>query len=297
MAGNSHKKESPIMFSRKRILRLAEKYGPFVRFFPEGSEGSEDANDDGSKVTDAEASDNKEAEPKVEDSPEFRGLLRDRQADKAALSHVNAENAAFKLEIERRDREAADSQKPKDELSQMTEEEAAQEITRGEFSKTLQATLAAHGKKLVDNVTKILDARETKTKQTNLKKNQAADAQALMKTCTAKTKGLSLDAKTVVDEAIAYLAANDPEYLEFLTNQPNFASRVYKLATGEPLVPSVGQRVTLRRNTLLAKQLDEKGVDTPGGGAPPSEDLSVFEAIMSSGEEMSDEALDKMYET
>lgn len=239
----------------------------------------------------------KDAEPNVEETPQFKGLLRDRQADRAALSQTNAELAATKQENERLQRQVADSSKPKDDLPQLSEDEAAEGVTRGEFVKTLHNTLAAHGKKLVEDVTKVIDSRETKTKQVNLKKNQSADAQTLMRTCTAKTKGLTLDAKTVVDEAITYLSANDPEYLEFLAKQPDFASRVYRIATGEPLVPSVGQRVTLRRNTLLAKKLDQGGDDVPGGGTPSGDDLSVFETIMSSGDEMSDESLDKMYET
>jgi hypothetical protein len=40
------------MLSKKRILRLAAKYGPFVRFYPEGSEGSED--DEAKKKAEAE---------------------------------------------------------------------------------------------------------------------------------------------------------------------------------------------------------------------------------------------------
>lgn len=244
------------------------------------------------EVTDKDAADDviNEAEPNIEDSPQFKGLLRDRQADRATLSHINAENVAYKQEVERLQKQIEDAKKPTD--TALTEEEAAEEVTRGQ----LHTTLAEHGRKLIDNVTKIISAKEAQSNQANLKKNQAADAQALKKTCTAKTKGLSLDAKTVVDEAIAYLSANDPEYLEFLSKQPDFATRLYQLATGEPLVPTVGQRVTLRRNTILAKKLDQKGDDVLGGGSPSGDELSVFEAIISSGVEMSDEALEKMIE-
>lgn len=272
---------------------MAEKYGPFVRFFPEGSELADDTDDIQISDDEAAAAAVKEAEEvteeQVKSSTHFKGLLRDHQADRTALTTANAELAAARLANEEMQRQIAESQKPG--APEMSEEEAATEVTRGE----LQKTLAAHGKTLIENVTKALDSREARTTKANLKKNQAADAQALMRTCTAKVKGLTLDAKTVVDEAIAYLSTNDPELLESLSKRPDFASKVYQIAPS--LVPSVAQRVKLRHNTLLAKKLDQKGDDTPGGGAPSGDDLSAFEAIMSSGEEMSDETLDKLYET
>lgn len=245
------------------------------------------------EVTDDQAANDviNEAEPKVEESQEFKGLLRDAQADRAALSHANAENAAYKQEIERLQNAAADAKKATD--STLTEEEAAEEVNRGQ----LHATLAAHNKGIVAEITKLLDARETRTTQANLKKNQAADAQALKRTHTVETRGLSLDAKTVVEETIAFLSVNNPELLEALSRQPDYASLVYKIGSGEALVPMVGKRVKLRNNTLLAQQLDDKNKDVPGGGAPSGDDLGVFEAIMSSGEEMTDDNLDKLYET
>lgn len=274
---------------------MAAKYGPFVRFYPGGSEEAGAPED----ISDDQAAEDviNDAEPKVEDSPEFKGLLRDRQSDRATLSHINAENAAYKQEVERLRRQVADTQRPTDEEPELSEDEASEGVTRGEFRKTLRATLGKSNTALITEVTKLIDSRDARTSQVNLKKNQAADAQTLMRTHTAKTKGATLDAKTVVDETIAFMSVNQPELLEFLTKQPDYASLIYKIGTGEPLVPTLGQRVTLRRNTLLAQQLDDKDKDLPGGGAPSGDDLSVFEAILSSDVEMTDETLDKMHET
>lgn len=290
------------MLTRKTKLRRPKHLWvtPFMRFFPEGSDIDADdvqSPSDDSKAADTDAIDDaiKDSEPAVEDTPQFKGLLRDRQADRAALSQANAELAVIRAQSEEMKKTIEELKKSKDEPLQLSEEEAFEPVTRGELLKTLKSTLDNHFKKVAENVNNVLETRELQGKNLNLKKNQAADAQALMRTNTIKTKGLGLDAKSVVNEAVQYLANTDPEYLEFLSKQPDYASRIYKLATGEPLIPTIGQRVEIRRNAILAQKLDQKGNEPKGGGAPSGDDLSIFEAIMSSGGQMSDDNLDKMF--
>ena len=278
-------------------MRLAEIYGPFVRFFPGGSEDPA-AGDNDNPISDADAAAAaiKEAEPKIEDSPQFKGLLRDRQADRVALAETNARLAAETQERERLQRQIEDGKKTPDDFPELSEEEAREPVNMGELHNILRSTSAKLGKNIVENVTKILDVRETKASKASLQKQQSADAKALMQTHTAETKGQALDAKTVVDETHSFLLANQPELAEFLAKQPNFASLLYKLGTGEALVPAVGQRVSLRRNTILAKQLDQGGDDVPGGSSQTREEVGAFEAIMSGGEEMSDETLENYFQ-
>ena len=95
------------MLSVKRIMRLAAKYGPNVRFYPEGSEGSDGSEGDPPKVKEGD-------KPELKDKEEFE---KTRQ---------------------RADQEAANARKAREELSATQE---GLESTRTE-NETLKAKLA-----------------------------------------------------------------------------------------------------------------------------------------------------------
>lgn len=67
------------MLSEKRILRLAEKYGPFVRFDTEGSEGKDDVLDDVIKEGEKD---------QLKDNPEFEKTRQ--RADQEAANAIKA---------------------------------------------------------------------------------------------------------------------------------------------------------------------------------------------------------------
>lgn len=267
--------------SKKRLYRLAAIYGPFVRFFPEGSEGSEgDGNTD---LTDQEAAQAaiKESEElsdeQVKTSPQFKGILRDKQSAETRAQNAEAQSAAYKVEIERRNQANAQQQKPAE--PELSEEELNVEITRGELIKS-NKNLADS---ISENLLKHLDDRDAKNKNSNIQKSQATDATDLMKTHTEKTKGLGLDAKTVVDETIVYLRTNEPDMLEALIKTKDYASKLYKYGVAN--VPSIAEKAQIRRNTLLAEKMDQKGDDVPGGSKTSMEAFSEFEALMTAGAE------------
>ena len=99
------------MLSKERILRLAEKYGPFVRFYPEGSEDNDD------EAAKAKAAEEKAATEKTKwDEQQQRADQEAANAKKAreelsetqgVLETTRAENATLKEQLTEAETKAA----------------------------------------------------------------------------------------------------------------------------------------------------------------------------------------------
>jgi len=103
---------------KKRILKLAEKYGPFVRFYPEGSEGSEDevVVKDGDKPSTRTPEEQKQ----IDESRKHEQMLEQERANVAKaketarqvqtdLESVKSENDTLKEKLQAAEAKAADA--------------------------------------------------------------------------------------------------------------------------------------------------------------------------------------------
>lgn len=118
------------MLSKKRILTLAAKYGPFVRFYPEGPEGSE----------------GKPPEVKEGDKPELK------------------EKEEFEKTRQRADQEAANARKAREELNETQE---VLETARSE-NESLKEKLAEAESKAVQAGIKDVELDESEYQGTDL---------------------------------------------------------------------------------------------------------------------------------
>lgn len=209
-------------------------------------------------------------EEKTYTSEQFSGLLRDKQTSDTARQEAQAEAAAARQANEELQRKLEQAEKPKDEG---LDEETADEPV-------LQRDLHAFGKKLVDTITKAVGEQSQRSQSANLKKEQAQNARNLLKTQTVKTAGVGLDAMSVISEGTAYLRQHYPKLLEAAMGEPDGAQQIYELSTA--LVPDIKKRMDIKRNSSLAKQLDETGNPLPpgSGGGGGGEEEAVLMSIM-----------------
>ena len=200
---------------------------------------------------------------KVYTQDQFSGLLRDRQDDRRSLQESRAESERLRQEL-------AESNKPIEELSPLDSETLVN-----------RADLKIFGESIVKGITDQIAANSTATAQSNTRTAQGDDARNLIAAKTERTEGKGLDAKTVYSETMEYLPIHDPEYLDFAKAQKNFATRIDQY--GRAYVPSIVERITLKRNAKFAKQLDESGNPTPppGGRAPMSPEEESLTALLS----------------
>ena len=107
---------------KDRILRLAEKYGPFVRFYPEGTEGDEagDGALDGAIKGGEEAARTPEEQKKIDEERRDKQQLEQEQANTARanetarqaqsdLETTNSENEKLKEQLEAAETKAVEA--------------------------------------------------------------------------------------------------------------------------------------------------------------------------------------------
>ena len=100
------------MLSVKRILRLAEKYGPFVRFYPDGSEGSDEDDEAKKKAAEQQEQGNKQefektrqrADQEAANARKAREELSERQSE---LETAHTENESLKEKLAEAETKAA----------------------------------------------------------------------------------------------------------------------------------------------------------------------------------------------
>lgn len=235
------------------------------------------------EVSDKEATDDaiKDAEPKTYSEEQFGGLLRDKQTAETNRQVAVAEAAVAREANEQLRRELEEAQKPQE--TELSEEEAREEVTRGELIK--------RDKALVESITKAISTQRETDKSTTLKERRAQDVENLKKTHTVKTMGQGLDAQTVVDEGGLYLQTHHPTLFKAAMESPNAASELYKLCT--TFVPDIVKRVAAKNNAKLATKLDESGETPPSGSSPPAtEGESLLQGILDGS--VSEADVDKM---
>lgn len=217
-------------------------------------------------------------EEKTYTQEQFSGLLRDKQTSDVARQEAQAEAAAARQANEELQRRVEQAEKPKE--TELDEETADEPV--------LQRDLHAFGKKLVETITKAVGDQTQKTQSANLKKEQAQNARNLLKTQTVKVAGSGLDAMSVISEGTAYLRQHYPKLLEAAVGESDGAEQIYNLSIA--LVPDIKKRADLKRNSSLARQLDDAGNPLPpgsGGGGGSEEEailMSIVDGSMPEGE-------------
>lgn len=222
-------------------------------------------------------------EPEVQETPEekpeesktvpqeqFSGLLREKRAEASARQQAQADAAATRETNEQLRKELEEAKKPQP--TELSEEDAAEPITRGEDLRNRN--------KLIKDIGDMVATKIEQGRATTLVERRSANAQALTKTHTVEAMGEGLDANTVVNEGAAWLQANKPHLFKAAIQGGDSASELYDLAI--TYVPEIKKRFQAHQNAILANKLDTSSDTPPSGGGPAGEAADLLHTLMTS---------------
>jgi len=194
----------------------------------------------------------------------FQGLLADVQSGRAKQQEL--EQAVELLREELKDREEKEDIDPDE------------PITHAQLEKTLSRLLSKQQQERQQ------EAQKEAIKKAAERMNRSATK--LEKEFTIEKTGEGLDANTVINEGVPWLAVNEPELLKAAKSSDDPARKVYELAV--KFVPSISERAIKKMNSKLLDSI-KTGRIPKGGGAIPARSATqnaIVEALNMSDEDL-----------
>ena len=177
----------------------------------------QDGNNAGTKPDDAKGEATKTEPIDVTGTPEFKGLLRDKQTETA-----NRQEA---------ERQLMSAQNALDEANRQLEEQAAKEELGEDDYLTVGAT-----QKMIDKAMAGIKADKVKDQQQQKDVLAEESADRAKAKYTAENCGAGLDFESVFNDGLKPLLAADPSLITAIQNSRNPAEAAYKLGRTHPVI-------------------------------------------------------------